>query len=603
MLSGMNHPQVFSRVILCDQCNHEFVVDRVDDIGMNSSFSYTPSESATAVIRARVQVEERMLNRCIQEIKRLYQAIEILEKERAELEIRLSRRRSSLSAIRKLPVELWTNIFTEVCQSEENALSVTHRKIIMPPVVLSQVCSRWREIIGNLPQLWTSISVDLFDLRWDVRDLITLFVEKSQMHPLKIQIHYCDPFASHVYPPEVTETGRMALHTLMAHAERCIEFQCELSGEQFSALSSSSLVFSFPQLRTFECHSDMPSSWESDWFFEALSETAPNLEVIKVWTAPDLDVIPYSQLTMLSIDRQPGAERLFELLRSCKSLQSLTIEEFETDSLEEEIMIFAPVVLPILQRLSVGLGPYFPHLTLGPLASTLSLPSLESLEIKSRPHPDDNDEWPPSLLTMLQSASSTLKELSFRNHITLSGDSFPLNGIFESCPNLVRLSFWAVNEDVGSTFIPDLFTILTIPSNAYSPAAIVAPRLTHLEIEFREGRALLEHEAGIILSMAESRTNTHLLSLAVGSESNIAALQNVKIIYDRVYGFGGAQYDRNPFERAHLKGRLDTLKNEGVHLSVLCSLTHPKSPIPSPTGYESPQSPYYSTPTSSDYFD
>uniref|UniRef100_A0A0W0F3X0 Uncharacterized protein n=1 Tax=Moniliophthora roreri TaxID=221103 RepID=A0A0W0F3X0_MONRR len=461
--------------------------------------------------------------------------------------------------MRRLPAESWMNIFTEVCSSDENALSATYRKITAPPIALSHVCSRWREIINNLPQLWTSISVDMYNLQADVRNLVTLFGKRSKGHSLKIQIHHQYPLRA-AHRPMITSKSRRAFRALLAHAHQCGELHFELSAEETRALKSSDLIFSFPRLRTFDCHTDLVSTLEHGWLFDSLRRGLPSLEVFRVETALGTDVIPYPQLTTLSIDGHRGACWLLEVLRTCRSLRSLTIG-FETASEEEDEEEFAPVVLPDLRKFSVRVAETFPCSVLAPLCSTLSLPSLESLEIASAPDPDDDDEWPPSLPTMIQSASATLRELSFRSHGKLS---YPLNEILRSCPSLACISFWEECQGLDSTFVHDIFTILTISPSASSAAVAVAPRLTHLKLHFSQWHGLRRVEGLRILSMAESRARNRLVIL--GLDPVVVALQDVRILYDCYVPH--AKLLRCPLEHTALKERVDALANENTYLSI-----------------------------------
>ncbi|KAH6917839.1 hypothetical protein BKA70DRAFT_1415880 [Coprinopsis sp. MPI-PUGE-AT-0042] len=68
----------------------------------------------------------------------------------------------------QLPTEVVTRIFNFVCQGHTVRLSLRshyssgypHPHVLLAPVVLSQVCRDWREIVLDTPSLWSNIFID-----------------------------------------------------------------------------------------------------------------------------------------------------------------------------------------------------------------------------------------------------------------------------------------------------------------------------------------------------------------------------------------------------------------------------------------------------------
>ncbi|KAG8825352.1 hypothetical protein FRC17_008714, partial [Serendipita sp. 399] len=71
---------------------------------------------------------------------------------------------SALSAKHYLPTEVWTMIFLEWVKSRDAKLGHLSRP---SPLLLSQVCRRWREMVQNSSQLWRR--VDIYPTSWSPR--------------------------------------------------------------------------------------------------------------------------------------------------------------------------------------------------------------------------------------------------------------------------------------------------------------------------------------------------------------------------------------------------------------------------------------------------
>ncbi|KIL56552.1 hypothetical protein M378DRAFT_32350, partial [Amanita muscaria Koide BX008] len=59
----------------------------------------------------------------------------------------------ALAPYKKIPKEIWLYIFELYCQPGRLSTCVTWQ----PPVVLTQVCSAWRQIAISMPKLWSDV--------------------------------------------------------------------------------------------------------------------------------------------------------------------------------------------------------------------------------------------------------------------------------------------------------------------------------------------------------------------------------------------------------------------------------------------------------------
>lgn len=98
--------------------------------------------------------------------------------------------------IRKLPLEILINIFELACSSHVglNSLSRNRRGVVpVATLVLSHICSRWRNLVVSVPALWSCFEFDYTQLgHLDSESLIHLFLERSRSHILDFALHVSD---------------------------------------------------------------------------------------------------------------------------------------------------------------------------------------------------------------------------------------------------------------------------------------------------------------------------------------------------------------------------------------------------------------------------
>ncbi|KIK51975.1 hypothetical protein GYMLUDRAFT_265623 [Collybiopsis luxurians FD-317 M1] len=95
---------------------------------------------------------------------------------------------SLLSLVRRLPVELLMRIFALACA--ENDLRYHSCGTAL---VIASVCSRWRGVALNCPELWSQLTLDLtaeyqYDERYDsvMTEVAILYLKQSSHHPLSL---------------------------------------------------------------------------------------------------------------------------------------------------------------------------------------------------------------------------------------------------------------------------------------------------------------------------------------------------------------------------------------------------------------------------------
>ncbi|EEB92742.1 hypothetical protein MPER_08704, partial [Moniliophthora perniciosa FA553] len=216
---------------------------------------HIPSEDEVLETIALIAYEESELERYDDLVTRLRAGADELEKERAELKKRLMTRYSFISAIRRLPVELIANIFSIFCDAEPYSLLTRHDEHIhTAPIVLSQVSSRWRRIAHSMPDLWNTISVDVYRPRKDLVPLLNLHLKNARTHPLDVRVTalQSSPADLH-FSGDVTEQvgllgqhGIAVLRTLMGYAAQFTKLELDIDAGLLGTFTESLPNVSFP---------------------------------------------------------------------------------------------------------------------------------------------------------------------------------------------------------------------------------------------------------------------------------------------------------------------------------------------------------------------
>ncbi|KAG7098424.1 hypothetical protein E1B28_000376 [Marasmius oreades] len=161
----------------------------------------------------------------------------------------------AMSALRRFPNEILSEIFS-FCVGGHSSLSVGPGKAISTiSLDISQTCSRWRRVITALPRLWSSFHVNLQNIPDYVDPLIELYIARSGEHDLVIEFSLEDEVAPCWDRRELEENlgkcGIAAADLLVKYISRCGEL--DLSGIYWclaNAIFANVEEPSFPRLHT-----------------------------------------------------------------------------------------------------------------------------------------------------------------------------------------------------------------------------------------------------------------------------------------------------------------------------------------------------------------
>ncbi|KAF9259113.1 hypothetical protein L218DRAFT_990194 [Marasmius fiardii PR-910] len=379
-----------SQNALCER-RDTFAQARIDHRSLRTNF--VPSQLEVREMKEAIEEETRRL----EEVQKLCFC----------LSERIQQRHSIVSALRRVPVEIWEEIFSLLCRERAFSFSfdmdsdtdASHSDPwgadssgnLLIPKILSSVCSHWRNIINDSsPSLWSFISIMLVrKLHPRIEIPLAAHLEKSKGYPLDLRIV---PFPNSDDEADyIKASAEKVFRVVLPHLHRCrvLDFQWS----DFEGLLEHVLqTLEFPSELAFthltELRFDMDLEVDARHsFWQALSQ-APMLK--RVWNS-DLSslealMLPWHQLTSLDVYCNYNPQPLFPVLSECQSLQSLHLNEFQfltrKEDRELDLLDFAsapPVVLPFLRKITVWIGT-FPD-DLYPLFSMFAFPSLRELDV------------------------------------------------------------------------------------------------------------------------------------------------------------------------------------------------------------------------------
>ncbi|KAL0578654.1 hypothetical protein V5O48_003354 [Marasmius crinis-equi] len=300
---------------------------------------YTIPSTKMVEILSHIADEEEDMERYDAEIARVKGILATLEEKRTALNSKILRRRSYISALRRVPSELWAEVFeyhiaqtlpstTQVMlpgedDPEGSEYDKEWHAALQAPFRLSHVCKRWRDIANSTPRLWSTI---FLNLRWrHANRALGLYLDRSKTQDLSVLVRDTKYGSSkrRSIEGQIAADGAHAFRMLMDHMSR------------FRRLLMFDLDFP-PMHRPLEptlsrldslrvVHSEHPS-----WFQEAVRKAPLDSVVIEHGEPTLFEMISSSStLKILHIlEMDEVAVPLLELLPTLPILDSLFIQRF-----------------------------------------------------------------------------------------------------------------------------------------------------------------------------------------------------------------------------------------------------------------------------------
>ncbi|KAJ8094075.1 hypothetical protein PM082_009966 [Marasmius tenuissimus] len=330
---------------LCDQCHLTFV-QKLHPSPPNTLFREHFNHILNRELeQARLQDDMdafRAYNDLLQKLDATREQVVAL---RNKAGINVTRRQHLVSSVRKIPPEIWAEIFAVVCfsgceniwpsrhrhPSQLYPVKITeHREIV--PQTLAHVCAQWRNTVILHPVLWTRVSIDLslFLQNDDVllqrraSETFRRVLKRSASMPLDVRVesYVLEDDNSHYQMQGVLGE---AFKAAFVHA-RSLDATLDLFRQvDFVGLTA------FPTLccAMLESHRPLlpyPDSYARDQIGALL--TAPNLTSIFIGTTRWLDALgpfPFCNVTAFTCYDVFTKEDLRQIHQACPRLEDLNI--------------------------------------------------------------------------------------------------------------------------------------------------------------------------------------------------------------------------------------------------------------------------------------
>ncbi|KAF5371799.1 hypothetical protein D9758_003382 [Tetrapyrgos nigripes] len=475
-----------------------------------------PSESVVSQVHHLLQDAEKMISEC--------GADPSTKARTRRINRRIQAYRAYISPNRRVPVEIWTQIFqTSISPLSSPGLTVNEDGILLTPTLnLTHVCATWRAVVISMPGLWSNLDLVLEnDPETDSRlaNTVPIYLQRSQTSPLRFKLNAVrepgddDDDDDEV---EIGPAGWGVFKRLLEVSDRwlAVELNMAWSIANHSNLGNILKAFQDNQCNILQSLSidfggthEFDESEESPRLFELFAR-APQFKSLRLEEFDPSFALPFSQLRELTVDSIFG-EQIMLPFEMCHNLLKLDIT---VESLEDYHIYsgFFEECMPVLSSLRCSLFSCVSNAH--PIFPCLSLPALRHLELSA-----DYSYG----VEACQALSYNLKDLILRSSCQLSTLKLAIFGLSDQdiiqillqTPQLAHLELGALHS---RGFTTSLFQHLSLHSNQPGNGLLVL-RLTSLLI-WIDNRCCQDLEdllpdPKVILAMVQSRRNPEIEGL------------------------------------------------------------------------------------------
>lgn len=418
---------------------------------------------------------------------------------RAQLQEVSNAHEALISPLRRIPPEILQMIFVWCLPTNRNA--VMHAS--EAPVLLGRVCSRWRQISLNTPEVWATLHIVPPNVNFSKltssaarfqrkRDLIEMWLKRSGACPLDISFVW---FAGDS-EDEIKLCGSL-LEALvpMCSRWRVLDFQAPLKMfKPFVGLTVQDVPLlegmSLMDNRT-PLDADTVDCWPNSLEFVESASKLRTFTLTFFSGGIRLPSIPWYQLTILYLESNISfffcdSAEMLSTLAQCTSLQSCTLKFplSHTASLPSYEKLDSPINLPQLHTLCLD-GDQHLHNTFHMSNTLMNIcaPKLRKLEIlgrSGRPDGDTAAEPLSAIKTLLHRSKCPLERLNVES-MTMLPDEFI--SCLRLIPTLVELVVhnWALRIPSGTGNGEEETQESTeVAENLILKALTISPKNTHV---------------------------------------------------------------------------------------------------------------------------
>ncbi|KAL0581918.1 hypothetical protein V5O48_000148 [Marasmius crinis-equi] len=470
--------------VLCDKCNHplvgRIVAEREPSLPIYPT-EHIPMTSEVSEALSALKNAERVVASYDEEISRLRSRLVEVETAKENLCNRMRSSRWSISAMKRIPAEIWQEIFAFASLPADWTLSIIGHDVLAITLNIAHVCSRWRKIIKAMPELWSSISLNVQNPLPGAVNLIEVYIANSNGHPLKVHIWEQYETSGIINPYDVIAhfgmDGLLAFRKLMEYTAQCRELQLDVAWEMMSVVADQGEV-TFPLLRSLDVRRqpDIRDVELVGWFARALVD-APLFTDLRLSFPPSApEFFPLSQITSLTVEEIYILDSAITILFACTRLETLELSVGDPFSDRISAPDFSTITLPHLRSFTLSSSSPFSGTEHAPsrLLGTLTCPSLSSLTVTSAAvwyQPDQ--ETSRAIVSLIDRSLCSLSTLSILSPLYEASD---LPTLLRKCPELNELEIVLAYQEERA--ISGVFSCLSVFEGNTSDAMV--PRLTKL---------------------------------------------------------------------------------------------------------------------------
>ncbi|KAG7451303.1 uncharacterized protein BT62DRAFT_926978 [Guyanagaster necrorhizus] len=432
------------------------------------------------------------------ELELCRQTVQRLQNEEDSVQVSLDSQRSALSPIRRLPLEILSEIF-KLCLPGSYIIP----KSRSAPLLLTQVCGSWRRLALSIPQLWSSISVEVTVQRCrPPLPLIELWLQRSMTQPLSFAITELEQEDAREIADPVTAAS--ILKTFVPAHHRWASVKLEYHDWRWPSgleqLPQDALLDSLEKL-------DLQREY---WFKDDFPDLKRILQASRLhdltWHSRSppsdyLQIVNILQLTHLDLVRPVSKDVFLDVLSGCRAIESCTffvqlVGRIPDDS--NHPLDTSPIVLPHLHTFELTVD-----MALTTLLSRLVFSSLTTLQINrldefflinpiNAPHFWDQEE----VNAFLVRSQCSLRTLDVRD-VEISSAEL-LDVLKFTSPTLQQLNI--TNERAKDNCITDDVVRALTASSSSSDPAFLCPQLDYLKLW-----RCVSSTDGLLADMVQSR--------------------------------------------------------------------------------------------------
>jgi hypothetical protein len=252
-----------------------------------------------------------------QEIARIHEVLAHIKSRRQEMCRYAEEHRGFLAPVRRCPDEILSEIFIHCIPAQELPIRVTKRR----PLLVDQICRRWREVALGTPALWSDVIVVHQERKNDAGRQAEREAEMAQEwlrragvgRPISLQL------SSSLYSLPADFIG-VILPAIWSTSNSWQHLRVQLSQRKANGLSLVKGVLDSLQSLTLDV-SPSPGEPICDVF-----ETAPRLSHVELISGAQWYPLPWMQLTDLSARAINSLDDCLTILSDCPNLVSCVFE-------------------------------------------------------------------------------------------------------------------------------------------------------------------------------------------------------------------------------------------------------------------------------------